>query len=371
MWGMKRTDDRGAMALIVAIVVPVVLLAIGSIIIDVGSWYAGRAQDQNGADAAVIAVAQSCTPGPCNPAKAAAYAGGSTNGALAAQYKVCGSSATGGLTDCATTGVKENGTACPVQPSGNYVDVMVRPKNSDNTGTITSFFGHGEQGVAACAQAQWGPAGFRGGLAITLSYCQWQTDTSNGSDAAYANLPPWPPWPTVPEHKISLGHIGDATTCTPPQGDSALPGGFGEVEQNGNCTATYDADGWYEQNTGTGNSDQWVHDCAPIIAADQANKTIVEIPVFIDVVQQGNAGEYKLSNLAGFIITGYFFKTGGGGSANSYVPGSPYSNIRSKCSDTCLVGYYVKYTDPGGPPGACDTPPNCNYGVATPPKLTG
>ena len=203
MWRMiRKAPDGGAMALVVAILVPIILLGLGSIIVDVGSWYSARAQDQNGADAAAIAVAKSCAAGSCTPAKAASYVTGPANGRLAQQYIVCGSSSTGGLTSCSSpppAGVHENGTACPVARSGNYVDVMVKP----SSGTIKSFLGPGKQAVAACAQARWGYPTSANTVPMTISQCEWYNDTNNG--ATFATPPPylvaptstpWPPaWP--------------------------------------------------------------------------------------------------------------------------------------------------------------------------------
>lgn len=378
----RMSDERGAAALITAILLPVLLAGIGALVIDVGSWYAGRAQDQNGADAAAVAVARTCSAGACDPSVAAAYVNpaSSPNGALAHQYRVCGVSARPdgtqdpNLPGCPSVGVAEDGTACPVPARSNYVDVLALPKNADGSGTLTSFFGHGDQPVGACAQSTWGAAGYAaGGIAITVSLCQWQADTANG--AAFAPQPPYPPYPAAgqyPEHIIKLGHVGDPAACSPPQGGSALPGGFGEVTPNGTspCTTTIATDGWYQQSTGSGNSDQWVKTCAPLFQADQQNQTVVAIPVFDGVRSQGDSGQYHLSNLTGFVITAYYFQTGGGGWQGSYVPGSPYTTkdaLKSSCANsTCIVGYYVQFTDPDAPVGSGQS-----YGVVVPPRLAG
>lgn len=383
MWRVKSRQDRGAMTLIVAIVVPVLLLGIGAIIVDVGGWYSGRAQDQNGADAAAIAVAQSCAAGPCDTGKAASYASGTSNGALAAQYKVCGRSVKlGNMTDCATAGVPENGTACPLPPSGNYVDVMVLPKNTDGSGTMTSLFGHGDQKVAACAQAQWGGAKFNGGIAVTISYCEWQRDTATGT--LYAPDPPYPAYPAnppFPERALQLKQANSAPdpTCYGPSGGTPIPSGFGHTTLTGTdpCSTLVSSDGWYDSGPGNGNSDHWVDTCQPVIDADWQNQTIVHIPVFISVDGQGQNGQYLLSTLAAFVITAYFIQPSNTGECSS-VPGSPYkgtghggactkSDPKNFCGgNTCLIGYFVTDTSPTSPPD-----PSQNTGVSSPPKLTG
>jgi hypothetical protein len=387
MWWLKpraakASQDRGAIALIIVIVLPVVLLGIGALIIDAGGWYAGRAQDQNGADAAAIAVADSCAAGACDPNAASSYVNDSSspNGGLAHQYLVCGVSELSNGTDdpnlptCASQGVPENNLACPVAPLSNYVDVLAMPKNSDGSGTITSFFGKGNQPIGACAQSAWGPAGYPdGGIAMTVSYCQWKADTGGGT--SYTPAPPYPaslPSPYPAEHLIQLSQIGDPTTCTPPQGASALPGGFGEVVPDGQdqCTTAISSNGWYSSNTGAGNSNHWVDTCASVFAHDQANQTVVGIPVFDALSGSGSGGEYHLSNLAGFVITAYYFQTGNGGWAGSYIPDSPYKTknaLKNACTNSvCIVGYYVQYVDSDAPLGS-----GTNYGVTAPPRLVG
>lgn len=370
----RSANDRGAMALIIAVVVPVLLLGIGALIVDVGGWYAGRAQDQNGADAAVMAVAKTCAAGTCDTSVASKYIDSATspNGDLAHQYKVCGDfpladgSINPNLPSCTSQGVPENDKACPLPPSSNYVDVLATPKNTDGSNTITSLFGKGKQAVGACAQSSWGPAQFDGGVAITIAQCQWAVDTAAG----YAKLPPYTPAPnTYPsaalERKIGLTFPSDSS-C-----GAGVPGGFGQLTpvDNRTCyTAPLDGTDTYPSNTGSGNDNGWAKSCADKFAADVASQKIVEIPVYISTSGNGTSGTYTVSTLAAFVITGYEITSGAGQNKfrNSAVPGSSYADIGSACAKTCIVGFYVQYEDPNAQAGKGQ-----GHGVIVPPKLTG
>jgi len=71
-----RHDERGVVAAIVAILLGTgVLLGMGALVIDVGQIYQERAELQNGADAAALAVAESCALGACTPGVAGQRSG--------------------------------------------------------------------------------------------------------------------------------------------------------------------------------------------------------------------------------------------------------------------------------------------------------
>src|ERR1039457_1222087 len=65
-------DERGAVGVLVAMMLGAgVLTGMGALVIDVGQLYQERAELQNGADAAALAVAESCATGTCTPSIAA------------------------------------------------------------------------------------------------------------------------------------------------------------------------------------------------------------------------------------------------------------------------------------------------------------
>jgi hypothetical protein len=246
--------------------------------------------------------------------------------------------------------------------------VLAEPVNADDGGhgTIASLFGKGPQAIGACAQSAWGPAAFNGGVSITIARCQWQVDTAAG----YAALPPYTASPnTYPsatlERKIMLTSPSD-TSC-----GSRVPGGFGQLtpdSSSGCFTSPLSGTNVYPSNPGSGNNTDWAKSCAKEFKSDVQAQKIVEIPVYISTSGNGNSGTYTVSNLAAFVITGYYMSSGAGQDkfANSQVPGSSYADIQTACNKTCISGFYVQYTDPNAVPGV-----GIGFGVNVLPKLTG
>lgn len=358
----RVTEDRGAMALIVAIVVPVLLLGIGAVVVDVGGWYAGRAQDQNGADAAAVAVANTCATGACDTTVGSKFVDSATspNGDLSHQYAACGNSSTGGLNPCANVDVPstsqpvlENHHVCPFAPSvGNYVDVLTVPKNSDGSNTISSLFGKGKQQVAACSQVQWGQLGGGTGLALGMSLCAWETATGGSVSPEYATPePPYPAnaWPPGYTAKVDSKHPvvasvggenvvqihGVAKPCNDSSSGLNVPGGFAWLSNSPNgaapadCVVETDANGYVYNNPG--NLGGKNSDCANAFAAIYAAGTSIPndsnpiyLPVF-DLACDSNGSlsppppppaspdcpvgmpdsSYHIAGYATFVLTGY------------------------------------------------------------------
>lgn len=249
--------DRGAMALIVAIVVPVLLLGLGVLVVDVSTWYVSRSQTQNGADAGAIAVALSCAKNPtCDLNAANGYAGSNSSTKLGLAAEVtsgfpCGSGT--GLPACGG-GVEGSGKMCPAAPTAgtNYVDVHVKTKTD-----VTPVFSNGDgEKIGSCAQAIWGSASVTGNiLALTFAECVWNTYTNGGNN--YAPSPPTAPSSNF-EVALALHNPDDPSdsSCTPAQGVGPLPGGFGWTNPNLNpntpCTTTFISGNWYPSDPGNG-----------------------------------------------------------------------------------------------------------------------
>src|ERR1035438_6105259 len=134
-------DERGAIGVLVAVLLGAgVLTGMGALVVDVGQLYQERAELQNGADAAALAVAKSCATGTCAPTLSAQYANehaSALTGHTAASV-VCGS---GTLGICPTfTGALDD---CPVgPPSGvaGYVDVRTSTKLSGGSTLLPPVF---------------------------------------------------------------------------------------------------------------------------------------------------------------------------------------------------------------------------------------
>lgn len=387
MRGLKAAGDRGAVALIVAIVVPVLLLGIGALIIDVGSWYAARAMDQNAADAGVMAIANTCYPGPCNITAANTYANGAANGKLAGQvYEVCGSVSTTPLTilpTCASVGVPEDGKACPLAPSTDYVDVLAAPKNADKSPTLLSFFGYGKQKVGACAQAVPSAIGGGTGLALTMSLCAWQQETGtqnpNASPKFATPQPPYPAdgWPAAypfgavskknpvqsnPGGENVVQVHGDAKPCNDSSSGLNIPGGFGWLaDPTATCTATTTAGGYVLSDPGTNISNPCKTALNNIYDASDNNQTIPNSlnPVFVPIFDSACNSNGYLDDGSGktstpcpvgmpnssYHIIGYAAFVLTGADVNPVHLNSLITNKPGACnggSFTCLYGLFTK-----------------------------
>ena len=152
-----RRDERGVVAAIVAILLGTgVLLGMGALVIDVGQIYQERAELQNGADAAALAVAKSCALGACAPGVAGQQADGNASnltGGTAGVQLVCGS---GALPGC--PGPTGSLASCPSAPPAgtNFVDVYTETETAKRldappTGLCDVNHGGGLQGDDSAA----------------------------------------------------------------------------------------------------------------------------------------------------------------------------------------------------------------------------
>jgi Putative Flp pilus-assembly TadE/G-like len=317
----------------------VVLLGLCALVIDVGQLYQERAELQNGADAAAIAVAKSCALGSCTPSIAAAYANANASvltGHQAAANLVCGS---GTLGTCpASTGLL---TDCPAPPPAgtNYVDVHTSTQTAGG-GTLLGptfarvLLGNGNYSgttVLACSQAEWGAPTAAQVTSFTISACEWDQATSLGT--VYAQPPPYPPNSLPPSSldRVLRLRSGEQQGCgTEPAGSDA-PGNFGWTnDPNGTCSLLVNA-GTYGVKPGVSASQA----CKTALAADQANKTLIFLPVYTTVTGRGRNAVYTLKGFAAFVVTGYSLP---GFSAPDWL--NPANNCRG--SSKCLNGYFTQ-----------------------------
>lgn len=363
--------DRGAVTLLVVILVPVVFIGVGALVIDVGRWYAYRAQNQNGSDAAAMAVAYSCAAGTCVPSKASPYAGTNANeGTSGATVQlVCGNGT--GLNPC-PAGAEKDAThpdhICPPKLSGHYVDVIVRALDSTSgSNQIPNFFGRqlgqNSEAIGACAQASWGPPSQLGSaVALTISACEWLRNTSGGT--SFATIPsgsygaPAPYYTSPPSYLATL----NTRRNDPIYYDASLGGNF-YVKSNlqdphnpslnapiagsetvitthgfGNsCDAGHPGwaapgqFGWLSKttcqvpisgNTYTGATGNTPAPCGPIFDNSRTNKSPIYLPVYTSTTLNGANTVYTLDGFAAFVVTGW--DVGGGvpqwNSGGSNVP---------------------------------------------------
>ena len=344
MMRLLGRDERGAIAVLVGVLIGGgVLLGMGALAIDVGQLYQNRAELQNGADAAALAVADSCALGSCATGIAGQYATGnasSLTGHNAAVNLVCGSGS--GMAACpGATGTPYD---CPANPAAgtNYVDVHTSTLTASNSTLLPPAFartllgnaGYAGTNVKACAQAEWGPPSSANTIAFTISACSWYVYTNNGTN--FAQPPPYPPntKPTSSYDHVMFEHgsQGSKTTGCPPYQPSGqdAPGNFGWTTDSGNCSVTI-SNSSYGGNTGASIS----NDCKTALQSDWANESLVYLPVYSAISGTGSGVTYTLLGFAAFVITGYHLPS---------FTGPDWLNPPLLCKgDTfCIDGYFTQ-----------------------------
>lgn len=152
----RTGGERGAMVVLLALVM-VALMGFAALAIDVGNMYAQKAQLQNGADAAVLAIAQDCVKNGLStcqanaPTKAQTLAAANVNRGLV-------------------------GVQSPVFPNANSVKVTATAgKNGDGLDlSFAPVLGIPKASVNATASAAWGsPIRGNAVLPVALSQCEF------------------------------------------------------------------------------------------------------------------------------------------------------------------------------------------------------
>ncbi|WP_082368949.1 pilus assembly protein TadG-related protein [Arthrobacter sp. ERGS1:01] len=319
--GKSQENERGATAVVTAILM-VVLLGFAAISVDVGMLYAERAQLQNGADSAALAVAYDC-------AKST-----TSNG--------CGnpSSAAAPLANANANDGKTNTNSVTVDLVNRTVKVNVSSKSVSNPNGVqlmfASIFGIRSASVPATATATW-PA------PATLTTIPW----SVGSCALQDLL--------TPTQKTALNSTGNFSVdpsktviyirsdtnanyagCDGTHGYAS--GGFGWLEVVGSgcqavsSSAPYIVQGW------TGNSSNKVlgiSACANIFSNGIGKEML--IPIFSGSLGQGgNNAQYTIAGFAAFYLTGYHFNPP---NYDGITP--PACNGGNNCRG--LYGYFTHY----------------------------
>jgi hypothetical protein len=311
-----RHDERGVSAVITAIVLVSLMLPVCLITIDVGRVYAERRQLQNGADAAALAVAQSCasTSG-CDTSYAAKYANPNANDGTEAVLEVCGT-----LPKLSACGADPGGpvSKCLPLPANPPKYVQVRTRTSGPGGLVLlPMFGHAAITVSACARATLSGIRTAKGVAFTASYCEWANSTSNGTKFGT---------------QIDISLTGKS--CTNPGGGGwgDAPGSFGWLNSDGTCNATIDTTGTYGGDTGN----NFPQDCRTVLASYVASGQPIFLPIFDAVQGTGANTVYRFKGWAAFVLLGFDLNGGKAG---------------AKClrlTKPCMTGYFTQalITDP-------------------------
>ncbi len=327
-----RPDDRGAVAIIVAMLFGFgVMIAAAALTIDVGRINLDRRQLQNGADAAALSAAADCVLGKCpnknDPAdmgRLTALADGNAGAdqrsdvaRVDSKFALCGTptvkGVATGLTDCQQLADTSNLQECPTPklPSSDtpYVRVFTQTTSSQGVHLLPYSFGAAIAGAGsganqqACASVAWGQVSMTASVPLSLSGCEWERATANGTyyapqpsgaspfygggspQADWPNAARTPPLSTLPtplpangqEVVIYLqGHEPNGYVSSCYIGSSNghdAPGSFGWVDSS-TCIASISTDDWVKTDAGGDTPNP----CKSVLNA--AWKTVTFLPVF-------------------------------------------------------------------------------------------
>lgn len=309
-------NERGATAIAVALTM-VMMLGFAAIAVDVGGMYAEKSVVQNGADAAALAVAQTCAKNSTLPTCAN---GSSLSGVLAK------ANAKDNLTNVQST---------VVDKTAGKVTVITNAEESSGVHFSTFFariFGTNSASINAEAQARWGGAQ-AGTAAMPIAFSSCEVDSSITADGTTQFL-------------LSHGTgAGKKDTCHDTGSGLEIPGGFGWLLTSSTCKVKVDlASPWVVSNTG--NSPE--ADCAATLQGwktklQAGGKVIALFPVFDDTRGTGSSGEFHLKAFAAIDLMGWDL-------ANqdpfSYMPAAAQAFKDAggwKNSDLGIVGKFIRY----------------------------
>jgi Flp pilus assembly protein TadG len=293
-WLRERlSDERGGTAVLVGLLM-VPLIGCLAIALDVGALYAERAQLQNGADAAALAVARNCaSTGSCagSAAIAQTFADANANDAAAAV----------------------DGVTFPTARSAR----VVTSTRADGTNVIrhpfASIIGIDSSTVRAEATAEWGsPRASELVLPLAVSLCEFT--------------------PALTGALQLIRYDQNVPNCERPAGHP-IPGGFGWLDLiNGQCASRMGL-GNTTLFSDTGNNFPGV--CSATMASIIG--TTIVVPIFDDGSGNGANGTYNIHGFAAFTVTGW--KLGGSPELTNTDAAAP------SCTGNCrgIQGRFVRW----------------------------
>jgi Flp pilus assembly protein TadG len=360
-----------------------VLLGMGALAIDVGQIYQNRAELQNGADAAALAIATQCANGAC-PAipfnTAVTYAGANASALTQGSAGVDCVRGSNGLSggSCPSDVASGSGFSnCPADPPAgtNFVDVQTETQLGSGSNLLPPVFAETLVGpstyngttVKACAQAEWGSGG---PLAFTISTCEFNI-ASGGSTSQPGTLA-WTgsgyPDPSIPsdvqyDTQFLVHSTGQNPDCPTGPANHAAPGAFGWTagpsNPNTTCVTAISSNNTYTADPGSS-----AKYCNIRLEALWRSRTAALLPVYVygQITGNGSNTTYTLAGYLPIVITGFYIP----GSNNPIYSAPDWLNpsLFASCtgSTTCIDGYLL--SDSLLPPGS-------NYATAGTVKLTG
>lgn len=297
-----RGSERGGVSVLVALLL-VVLLGAAAIAVDAGAMYSERAELQNGADAAALAIAQDCADGTCTSTMATAQLYADRNS-------------------------KDNATnVADVQFTASSVTVDVASRDeAAGTGSLALSFapvlGIEETTVGATATAGWNtfPESGTAVLPLAFSICAFNHASIGG---------------------VRLFQTHGNGMPAPCGGSGSPPGAFQWLDDPlNNCSAfvTIADDEPAQAGSDPGNDiSQACKDLLPTLVGKK-----VLLPVYEDADGSGQDATYDIKGWAGFILRGWRFP------GSQYPPTSiPGTQCPGPGSCKGLIGEFVEFSSLG------------------------
>ncbi|MET4637101.1 pilus assembly protein TadG-related protein [Mycetocola sp. 2940] len=295
-------DDRGATAVMVGLLM-VPLIGFLAIALDVGALYAERAQLQNGADAAALAIANDCAlDDSCDNAAGLSQTFANANANDAAAN-------VGGIN----------------YPTANSVRVVTSTRDAATGDAamrhpFAAMIGTEFSTVEAEATAEWGsPVSSATVLPLAVSLCEFERAIDvNG----------------IFTGELQLFRIDMNTPCPGPDGHP-IPGGFGWLD----LVATGECSGIIERETlpsRPGIAFPNTPACNAVLTSLEGSTIIV--PIFDGGTGTGAGGTFRIHGFAAFEVTGWRF-TGGRVNVDPAAPA---------CTGSCqgIQGRFVEWVSP-------------------------
>ncbi|MGO4186085.1 TadE/TadG family type IV pilus assembly protein [Pseudarthrobacter sp. TAF60_1] len=282
------------MSVIVALLL-VVFLGFGAMAVDVSMMFAERTQLRNGADAASLAIAQTCAKYPSN-------VGCTSPSTLAAS--LANSNANDKLSNVQSVDLK----------TPNTVTVTVGAQEAGHTPNQVSLFfarvlGINAAEVTATSTAQWGtPAKGPVIMPLAIAYCRLDLTAGSPSGAV----------------QVLQQAVNDC---------GGIAGGFGWIDNPGGTTCTLtlkagmstDSGIWFNSNTGASTPGN-----CTTSDFNKMNDQTVLFPLYDLATGNGSSGKYYVKGFAAFHVTAYRFPS------ISWTTGASVPN-------KAIRGYFVKF----------------------------
>jgi len=313
---LKRGDEQGATAILIAILL-VVLLGCVAIAVDVSRLYVEKAQLQSGADAAALSIAKTCTDEPASalclaPAThAKTWAEANVNDGT---VRIIEADTSVSNRVRVTTGTKDN--------NGESLPYLFAPILG-----LTGSDVHASATVAAGGISA-GPAAFP----LAFSECQF---------ALSGNVQ------LIASKGVSM------PGCTSSSGN-VIPGGFGYLKSSdaAECDVYTQVSATTGMPSNTGNDEPPA--CKALLESWMATleqsggEVVVLLPVFNKTEGTGTSGKYFIREFAAFTVRGWKFSGGTWNSSKPMQDPYVYKNAEysgQKCTGDCrgIIGTFIRF----------------------------